>query len=214
MELFHSATSQKACKISIGTESNISQDSPKNDWRFSTEPEIDGLDGLIQNLKSKIETHMHVPDLPPSVSSLKHLVNLVCDEFDNFHSKQINLSNSNGSTIDEISVNLMKASQKDAITRVFDMPEQGVFLSKDDCKNLSALIIGAFRDSASHGLKKRISELQEKVINLATVNIELKKELVILAGMNEDSRNQLTEKDYEIDHLIEKVEELEAKLQD
>jgi hypothetical protein len=43
------------------------------------------------------------------------------------------------------------------------------------------------------------------------VNIDLKKELTIQAGINEELRGKLFEKDFEIEHLIEKLEEFEKK---
>jgi hypothetical protein len=211
MELLHSATNQKATKISIGTDSNLSQDSPKNDCRFSTKSEVEGLESTISTIRSRLRTHISIPDLPPSLESLNYMLGLMFDQLDLLNSKEIKLNNLDGSTVEEVSVNLMHTSEKDPITRIFEIPEQGVHLSKDDCKNISALIIGAFRDSASHALTRKLTALQEKVIGQARVNIDLKKELTIQAGINEELRGKLFEKDFEIEHLIEKLEEFEKK---
>ena len=57
------------------------------------------------------------------------------------------------------------------------MPEGGLELSLEDCKNFSALIVGAIRDSSSHYLQRKNQELQEKVIELALSNFRLKQEV-------------------------------------
>ena len=167
MEIYHSAAYQKRCKISMSSDSSLSQDSPMVDDRL---PGGDWLAGFMDGLKSRLASRVPLPGLLASGRSLKRLVELLCEEFDRVGSGQVYLDCFNGGSVDEVSVNLMKVSLKDPIARVLNTPERGLYLSKDDCRSLSALIVGAFRDSAVHGLKERVRELQGKVISFATVN--------------------------------------------
>ena len=85
--------------------------------------------------------------------------------------------------------------KKDPISKIFKLPEDGITFSKEECKDLSALIIGAVRDSVSDNLRQEIVSLQEKVISFAVVNRDL--------------RCKLKEKSQEIEDLVEKLKELQ-----
>jgi len=200
MDPHSSASFQKALKLSINSvDSNTeSTPSPKSDLnsRISTLSEMQDLDTLIFLLKSAL-SHNEFSNLPSNTDTLRHLIHSICEEFRENPIKEVRLKNPEQKVDEDVTVNFMKMSSGDPINKIFTIPDNGVWLSKEDCRNVSALVIGALRDSASHGLKMKIRDLQEKVIGLAIKNNQLKQEA--------------RDKDFEIDHLIEVVDKLERK---
>lgn len=198
MDPLSSASLQKALKLSLHsidsyTESNAS---PKHDInsRISTIPEIQDLDSLISLLKSTLSNN-DFSNLPNDSDTLRVLVHTICQEYTQNPIKEVRMNNPESKKIEEVSVNFMKTESHDPINKVFSLPDNGVWLSNGECKELAALVIGALRDSASHVLKLKIRELQEKVIGLALRNNQLKLEI--------------SDKNFEIDRLADVVDRLE-----
>lgn len=200
MDPLSSASFQKALKLSINSiDSNTeSTPSPKSDLnsRISTLSEMQDLDTLIFLLKSALSQNEFL-NLPSNIDTLRHLIHTICQEFRENPVKEVRMRNPEQNINEDVTVNFMKMNSSDPINKIFNLPDNGVWLSKEDCRSVSALVIGALRDSASHGLKMKIRDLQEKVIGLALKNNQLKQEV--------------RDKDFEIDHLMEVVEKLEEK---
>lgn len=195
-----SASYQKIGKLSVSSSDSSDRhtDFPsiQNVSEFSIFPQED-LEDLIMLLKSTLCSKISQMTLPSTPSEvLKHLVRTLCTEYQKLSTpiQELYLKNFRDS-IEEVSVNLLKANKKDPITRIFKLPENGTVVNREECKELSALIIGAVRDSASHGLKQEIGKLQEKVISFATANSKLKEKL----------RN----KSQEVEDLVEKLKDLQ-----
>lgn len=198
MDPFSSANLQKALKLSLHSiDSNTeSTPSPKHEInsRISTVPEMHDLDSLISLLKSTL-SNSDFSNLPNNTDTLRHLIHTICQEYTQNPIKEVRMNNPESKKIEDVSVNFMKVERNDPVNKVFSLPESGVWLSNEECKELAALVIGALRDSASHALKLRIRDLQEKVIGLAIKNNQLKLEL--------------SDKNFEIDHLVDVVDRLQ-----
>lgn len=173
-----SATEQKIGKLSV--ESSFSNDSQTD---FSSPYAAQYSILTHEDLKDLILPLQQALGLPVcsfqnliSIQTLKSLIAQICSEHSQAKTHEINLKNSQPA-IEEVSVNLLNTKQSDPITRIFSMPKESIELSSEDCKNFSALIIGAIRDSSSHYLQRKNQELQEKVIELAFSNLRLKQEI-------------------------------------
>lgn len=195
-----SASQQKIGKLSVSSsdssDRNTDFPSLQNASEFSIFAQED-LEDLITLMKSTL--HPQHPTLPlPSTptESLKYLIQTLCSEYQKLSTpiQELYLKNIRPS-IEEVSVNLVKAQKKDPISKIFAFPEDGIMFSKEECKDLSALIIGAVRDSVSDNLRQEIENLQEKVINFAV--------------LNRDLRCKLRERSQEIEDLVEKLKDLQ-----
>ena len=124
---------------------------------------------FVTNLLCETLSKLHLPVTEPSSiddiselsQSLYYMVPLLCD-YSTIESQQIKLH----STKEEINdINITLRSSEDLITRIFEFPKSGLFLTTAECKDLASLIIGAIRDSSSIELKKQVKKLQEKAIS-------------------------------------------------
>ena len=176
-----SANYQKFCKLSLLSNESI---------EFSREDSIDAevtpsvsispLLEEIQNLVSILKLTLNTRGIQQTISSspidtLKSLISTICTEFlkatQNF--KEIYIQDSTIKSTEDVSVNIFPHSDIDVLTKIFEMPERGVRISQNECKSLSALLVGAVRDSASQGLRKKISDLEEVLIKCGKHNSEL-----------------------------------------
>lgn len=120
----------------------------------------DMLCQTLTRLRLPISRPKPQTDLPDLVASMYYMIPLLCD-YSKVHTQQIVLRNSSPES-KEISVTMR--STEDLLGRIFEFPEEGMYLCSDECKDLASLIIGAIRDSSSIILKKQIRKLEEKTI--------------------------------------------------
>lgn len=193
-----SASDQKLCKISImSSESNFSvrgsidqEVTPRAS--FSNFNEESGF--LIQKIAATLGLSRASMDGESNpMESLHYFVNLVCSEYLKATQlvNEIALADAEVRGTEDVSVNLMKDKKPDAISRIFDMPENGVNLSRNECKNIASLLIGALRDSASGDMAQRITRLQEKIIGLDRLHKMLKEEYRAKSAEADRLRNEI-----------------------
>ena len=72
-------------------------------------------------------------------------------------------------------INVTIRNSEDLISKIFNLPSEGLLLSSNDCKDLAALIMGAIRDSSSNELKKKIKKIEEKAIEYGNKMLKYKK---------------------------------------
>ena len=202
MELSSSASNQKMTKLSIiSNESSDYNPDLYNDYEIAPRPSqlslSEDLDLLIQTLKKALSTKGIPTDFPiNSIDTLKVLVTTICTEFlkATQNTKEIYMKNEKSLDLEEISVNLVPHKKHDPLSKIFEIPETGVTLNKEECENIAALLVGAIRDSSSHELREKMKRLQDKIIVTAQRFGEMKR--------------QLEQKDKEINRLKEEMEKI------
>lgn len=195
-----SANVQKVNKLSIisSDSSECSQEDIEFDEisRPSMTPPSEDLELLIQTLRTTLSIRgMTVALEPNPLENLKILVRTMCDEFLKVTQsvKEIRMGGPFSTCSEEIGVNLMHSTNKDVLSRIFEIPESGVILTKVDCGDLASLLVGAIRDSSSIEFKEKISTLEKKVVSIAKDTLKL--------------REEIKKKDREIENLTKEVEE-------
>ncbi|OMJ71166.1 hypothetical protein SteCoe_30710 [Stentor coeruleus] len=195
-----SANIQKVNKLSI-----ISSDSSEyyqEDIEFdeisrsSMITPSEDLDLLIETLRATLNTRgMTVALEPNPLENLKNLVRTMCDEFLKVTKtiKEIRISEPFSTCAEEIGVNLIQSTNKDVLSRIFEIPENGIILTKDECGDLASLLVGAIRDSSSNEFKEKITTLEKKLISIAKDTVKLREEIKV--------------KDKEIENLCKEVED-------
>ena len=198
-----SAGNQKLLKLSIASsEYSSSRDNSIDYGRLSNPSSIsiqDEMNNLISILKQTLKTQGIIYEAPSSpLDSLKSLTSILCTEFlkatQNIKTLCLNEDTSQG--LQEVNVNIFKASKTDLLSKIFEIPEIGIMLDKEDCEHLSALLIGAIRDSASHDLQEKIQALQEKI--------------VVCVRKNQDFKIKLKQKEKKIHELKTQIEKLKS----
>jgi hypothetical protein len=179
-----SANIQKVNKLSIisSDSSEYSQDDVEFDEisRLSMASPSEDIELLIQTLKTTLSTRGLTVALEPNpLEYLKILVRAMCDEFLKVTQtiKEIRMSGPFSTCSEEIGVTLMHNTNKDVLSRIFEIPDNGVVLNKDDCGSLASLLVGAIRDSSSYEFKEKIVELERKVVSIAKDTVRLREEI-------------------------------------
>ena len=150
-----SADSQKLCKLSIiSSELNYSREYSIDNERspdISINHVQDEINKLVSILKLSLSSKgiMYESNSNP-LDNLKSLISIICTEFlkHTQNIKTVSLTEDTTQGLQEISVNLFRNPNKpDILSKIFEIPETGIILDKEDCKSFSALLIGAIRDS-------------------------------------------------------------------
>lgn len=200
-----SASNQKLCRLSIvssesyegSIEGSVCEEHTP---RVSINQLQDELQFVMSTMLSTLATQGIAPELSTSVlDSLKLLTTLVCSEFLKVSQtvREVRLEENSQQGPLEITVNLIKNNDHDLLGKVFEMPKTGLLISKKECEELAALLVGAIRDSSSHDLNQKIAKMQERLISCEQTTKTMKK--------------KIQEKDFEIQELKEELEKLKPK---
>ncbi|OMJ93634.1 hypothetical protein SteCoe_3330 [Stentor coeruleus] len=196
-----SANVQKVNKLSIF--SSESSEYYQEDIEFDeiSRPSLanpsEDFDILIQTLRTTLSIRgLTIPLEPNPFENLKNLIRTMCDEFLKVTqtTKEIRMSEPFSTCSEEIEVNSMHNTRKDVLSRIFDIPENGIILTKNECGDLASLLVGTIRDSSSKEFKVKYIDLERKFVSIAKDNVKLREEIKV--------------KDKEIENLCKEIEDL------
>jgi hypothetical protein len=117
----------------------------------------------------------------------------------------------------EAGVNLMKVKGEknlDVLSRIFQLPSNGIMLSEPDTKELAGLLLGAVRDSASHELKVKLHTLQDKYEAVSEKLSKLRGQLKKREEEQEHLINNNTQLRNSVKVLKQQIGSLEKQLED
>ena len=171
-----SAASQKILKILTETEEDHLNSLATT--IHSLEDVIKDLQNIVKILFKTLKT-LRLPYIKPKNSqdiseltkSLTFMIPIICN-YSKIEPHQIQLYSCD-EELKEINVTIRNS--EDLISKIFNLPSEGLFLSSNDCKDLAALIMGAIRDSSSNELKKKIKKIEEKAIEYGNKMLKYKK---------------------------------------
>lgn len=111
-----------------------------------------------------------------SIGKLQYFTRIICEEYLKASQKirKICLTTGRNDT-QEVPVNMRDSNS--LISKIFEKPKENVKLSQDDCKNLSEILVGTFRDSACKDLSMKLIELQKKIIKSSKEIQELRENI-------------------------------------
>jgi hypothetical protein len=192
------ACKQKLSKISlISSDSNELYREDSMELERTPKTSLNSNQSEIQNLMTiiKLALNSRGVDCDVNINSLhdlKILTTTICTEYLKATQTVKELFLDSKENLEEVPVNFLKPSGRDVIGRIFDMPEQGVKLTREDCQNFAGLLIGAIRDSACIELREKINQMQERIIKFTNNAREL--------------RLQIKQKESEIQELQKELE--------
>ena len=199
-----SASNQKLCKLSIiSSESGeaIVDDSVSAERTptVSLNQLQEDIQFLVTTMKTTLSTRgIYFDEGLTGLEGLKYFTSLISSEFLKATQvvKEVYLNESTKEGPEEVSVNLIRNRRSDILSKIFEIPNSGLELSKKECEELTALLVGAIRDSGSHELREKVTIMQNRII--------------AYAQNTQDLKLQLTEKDREIKELRAELEKLKT----
>ncbi|CAG9312261.1 unnamed protein product [Blepharisma stoltei] len=211
------AALQKHKKLSISQFDLASDSSSQTETEFPSYEDVEEftddsnkttlkLQSIIGTIKStfvKIGVFYKTPEsyeMNEMINNLNDLVEILCSELSIRNTLKPNIIQESEifykdenftDRFSEAGITVFKKKGSDLISKIFKMPEPGLFLTQNDCKDLSSVMIGAIRDSGSNALQAEIQRLQEKLIFYGNELKECKKLIRIKEDEIDSLKSQL-----------------------
>ncbi|CAG9329342.1 unnamed protein product [Blepharisma stoltei] len=129
----------------------------------------------------------------------------------------VNSESEESKLMQEVNISFVQVEhkpKKDILTKLFSMPDRGIFLNQKEQRQLAALLIGSLRDAAAKDIQEQYQELEEKHDKKEEMFKKSFKELSSLENSHEKLIDSNTKLKSEVKKFKQQIGSLEKQLAD